>query len=98
MIGDHLGGLVGLGLLAFGAVGGPAHGVTSRERFDSSGWRKERQPGNGWSMSHRVYIRELDLMLKRDEARLLLESTTRARSLFGCRDSHCLSAQRSGHA
>jgi hypothetical protein len=28
-------------------------------------------------------------MLKRDEARLLLESTTRARSLFGCRDSHC---------
>jgi hypothetical protein len=89
VIGDHVGGLVGLGLLAFGAVGRLAHGVTSRERFDSSAWRKERQPGNGWSMSHRVYIRELDLALKRDEARLLLESTTRARSLFGCRDSHC---------
>jgi hypothetical protein len=40
-------------------------------------------------MPPRVYIRELDLMLKRDQARLLLESTARARSLFGCRDSHC---------
>ncbi|MGH6899317.1 MAG: hypothetical protein ACREJ5_22660 [Geminicoccaceae bacterium] len=40
-------------------------------------------------MPHRVYIRELDLMLKPDEARLLLESTTRARSMFGCHDRHC---------
>jgi hypothetical protein len=89
VIGDHVGGLVGLGLLAFGAVSGIAHGVTLHERFDTSHWRKERQPGHGWSMPPRVYIRELDLMLKRDQARLLLESTARARSLFGCRDSHC---------
>jgi hypothetical protein len=89
VIGDHVGGLVGLGLLAFGAVGGIAHGVTLHERFDTSGWRKERQPGSGWLMPHRVYIRELDLMLKPHQARLLLESTTRARSLFGCRDLHC---------
>ena len=89
VIADHVGGLVGLGLLAFGAVGGIAHGVTLHERFDTSPWRKERQPGHGWSMPHRVYIRELDLLLKRAEAELLLESTARARSLFGCRDSHC---------
>lgn len=89
VVGDHIGGLVGLGLLAFGAVGGIAHGVTLHERFDFSGWRRERQPGSGWLMPHRVYIRELDLMLTRRQARLLLESTTRARSLFGCRDSHC---------
>ena len=89
VVGDHVGGLIGLGLLAFGAVGGIAHGVTMRERFDASSWKKERQPGSGWSIPKRVYIHELDLMLKQDEARLLLESTTRARSLFGCRDRHC---------
>jgi hypothetical protein len=89
LVGDHVGGLVGLGLLAFGAVSGMAHGVTLHERFDSSPWRKQRQPGRGWSMPPRVYIRELDLMLNRDQARLLLESTARARSLFGCRNSHC---------
>lgn len=89
VLGDHVGGLVGLGLLAFGAVSGIAHGVTLKERFDSSHWRKERHAGHGWSMPPRVYIRELDLMLKRDQARLLLESTARARSVFGCRDRHC---------
>lgn len=47
VIGDHVGGLVGLGLLAFGAVGGIAHGVTLHERFDTSRWRKERRPGHG---------------------------------------------------
>jgi hypothetical protein len=89
VVGDHIGGLVGLGLLAFGAVSGIAHGVTMQERFDTSHWRKERQPGNGWSIAHRVYIRELDLMLKPAEARLLLESSACARSVFGCRDRHC---------
>jgi hypothetical protein len=33
-------------------------------------------------MPKRVYVHELDLMLKPDEARLLLEGTTRARSLI----------------
>lgn len=89
VVGDHVGGLVGLGLLAFGAVSGIAHGVTMQERFDASHWKKERQPGNGWSIAKRVYVRELDLLLKADEARLLLESTTRARGLFGCRNHHC---------
>ena len=39
-------------------------------------------------MPKRVYVRELDLLLKPDEARLLLESAARARSLFGCRERH----------
>jgi hypothetical protein len=40
VVGDHVGGLVGLGMLAFGAVGGIAHGVTMHERFDTSRWRR----------------------------------------------------------
>jgi len=89
VIGDHVGGLLGLGLLAFGAVGAIAHGITLQERFDTSQWKKERQPGKAWSMPTRVYVRELDLLLKPDEARLLFESAIRAHSLFECRDGHC---------
>ena len=89
VVADHVGGLVGLGLLVFGAVGGIAHGVTMHERFDASRWRKERQPGTGWSIARRIYLRDLDLMLKPEEARLLLESSARARGLFGCPDRHC---------
>jgi hypothetical protein len=89
VIGDHVGGLIGLGLLAFGAVSGIAHGVTMHERFDTAHWRRERQPGKGWSLAHRVYVPELDLLLRPPEARLLLESSVRARNLFGCRDTHC---------
>jgi hypothetical protein len=89
VIGDHVGGLVGLGLLAFGAVGGIAHGVTMQERFDATNWRRVAESKNAWSMPKRVYVHDLDLMLKPDEARLLLEGVSRARSLFGCRDRHC---------
>lgn len=89
IIGDQVGGLIGLGLLAFGAVGGIGHGVTLQERFDASYWKRPRAPGNARSMPRRVYVRPLDLMLKSAEAGLLLESSSRARSLFGCRDSHC---------
>jgi hypothetical protein len=89
VIGDHVGGLIGLGLLAFGAVSGIAHGVTMHERFDTAHWRRERHPGKGWSLAHRVYVPELDLLLRPPEARLLLESSVRARNLFGCRDTHC---------
>ena len=89
VIGDHVGGLVGLGLLAFGAVGRITHGVTSTGAFRHFALEKKRQPGNGWSMPHRVYVRELDLMLNPDEAGVLLDGASRARSLFGCRNRHC---------
>lgn len=40
IVADHAGGLMGLALLAFGAVGGLSHGVTLGERFDTAGWHK----------------------------------------------------------
>ncbi|MFQ5954119.1 MAG: hypothetical protein ACE5JZ_03545 [Kiloniellales bacterium] len=89
IVGDQVGGLIGLGLLAFGAVGGITHGVTLQERFDASYWRRPRARGKARSMPRRVYVRELDLMLKPSEAKLLLGSSSRARALFGCRDGHC---------
>ncbi len=88
VIGDHLGGLPGLGALAFGAVGGIAHGVTMLQSFKAAGWRRPRSPGNG-GPSRRIYIPQLDLLLKRDGAKALLESSPRVRALCGCRDTHC---------
>ena len=89
LIGDQIGGLVGLGLLAFGPIGGIAHGVTMKERFSVPYWRRPREDGNNRSMQRRVYVRGLDLMLKPAEAKILLESSSQARAQFGCRDSHC---------
>lgn len=88
IVADHMGGLVGLSLLAFGAVGGLAHGVTLGERFHCAHWIKPRQ-GKAFSQGVRIYIPGLDMMLPRVEAEKFFESATKARSHFGCRDTSC---------
>lgn len=88
VIADHVGGLVGLALVSFGATSGLAHGVTYAERFNSANWRKV-QDGDKFSMHPRVYVPQLDLHLKPAEARSLLEHSPRARGLFGCNDTRC---------
>lgn len=88
IIADHVGGLIGLCLLAFNATGGLAHGVTLSERFDTTHWRRPRAEG-GFGPHRRVYIPQLDLMLKPTEARMLLDTSSRAKALFGCRDDKC---------
>lgn len=47
LVADHIGGLLGMSLLAFGAVGGIAHGVTLGERFDAKNWRQPKR-GRGF--------------------------------------------------
>jgi hypothetical protein len=88
LVADHVGGLAGLALLAFGAVGGIAHGITLGERFDANAWRKPRS-GGGFGAHRRVYFPSLDLMLKPAQAKALLGVSPRARSLFGCKDTDC---------
>lgn len=88
VIADHVGGMAGLSLLAFGATGGIAHGITMGERFDASGWRHPRG-GNPFSPARRVYVPGLDLLLKPTEAKALFDSSTRARGMFGCTDTDC---------
>jgi hypothetical protein len=87
LVGDHIGGLPGLGALAFGAVGGIAHGVTMQQNFHASNWRRPRRKGNGGA-SWRVYVPQLDLLLKRSVAEELL-AAPRIRAACGCRDTHC---------
>ena len=88
VIADHVGGLVGLSLLAFGAAGGIAHGVTHGERFSSSHLRRPRGEG-GFGIARRIYVPQLDLLLKPAHAKALLRASPRAKAMFGCRDTHC---------
>ncbi|MGH6796522.1 MAG: hypothetical protein ACREDH_15300 [Methylocella sp.] len=88
VVGDHVGGLPGLGVPAFGAVGGIAHGVTLQQAFKTSNWRQPRSPQRG-GVSWRVYIPQLDVLLKPRVAEKLLGTSPRIKALCGCRDTHC---------
>jgi O6-methylguanine-DNA--protein-cysteine methyltransferase len=91
VVADYVGGLPGLGALAFGAVGGIAHGVTVNQSFRVSSWRrppKEDEERSG-GMAVRVYIPTLDILVKREEARKFFESSQRVKSKHVCRDTHC---------
>ena len=88
VVGDHVGGLPGLGGLAFGAVGGLAHGVTMHQNFKASSWRHPRVPGSG-GPGWRVYIPQLDLLLKPRLAAELFATSSKIKAICGCRDMHC---------
>lgn len=89
LVGDHVGGFPGLGVLAFGAVGGIAHGVTMQQSFRASGWRRPPVEGGGFGPSWRVYIPQLDLLLKTKAAQALFAASPKIKAMCGCRDTHC---------
>ncbi len=89
LVGDHIGGLPGLGVLAFGAVGGIAHGVTMQQSFRASGWRRPPVEGSGFGPSWRVYVPQLDVLLKPKAAQALFAASPKIRAMCGCRDTHC---------
>ena len=54
---DYVGGLVGLGALAFGIVSGIAHGIGERDRFDARSRHKpEPQPTEDRSFGRPIYV------------------------------------------
>jgi hypothetical protein len=88
IVADHVGGLPALGALAFGAVGGIAHGVTMQQNFKASSWRRPRVPSSG-GPAWRVYLPQLDMLVKPAVAEAFLARSTRVRGRYGCRDTHC---------
>ena len=88
VVGDYIGGLPGLGALAFGAIGGMAHGVTMQQNFKAANWRRPPVPGSG-GPARRVYMPQLDMLMPRKMAEALLATSPRIRALCGCRDTHC---------
>jgi hypothetical protein len=91
VVGDHIGGSTGLGALAFGAVGGIAHGVTVQQNFKAASWRRPPPCGDkgSWGASWGVYIPQLDLLLRPKRAEQPLETSLRIKAMCGCRDTHC---------
>jgi hypothetical protein len=85
IVADYTGGVPALGLLAFGAVRGIAHGIAQSEKFSTTSWRKPRTDsfGAGW----RVYCPPLGLTLTRKEAVALFDSSPKAKALFGNRNT-----------
>jgi hypothetical protein len=88
LIADHVAGLPSLASLAFGAVGGIAHGVMMHEGFKASGWRTPPN-GNARTPSPRVYLQGLDILVSRDQAAQFLEYSTRVKGQHACRDPRC---------
>lgn len=89
LIGDMMGGLRGLSALAFGAIGGIAHGITQKENFNAASLTSLRkEDAKGFSLSPRVYIPALDMHMKKDEAEVFF-SAKFAKSRFSCMDSSC---------
>lgn len=86
LIADQVGGLIGLALAAFGAVGGICHGVAEMENFRTSGWN--RPPGGGGSSEKRIYLPQLDIYLYKSKAEIFMAGRN-ARSLVTCNDRKC---------
>lgn len=89
LIADHVGGLPGLAAVAFGGVGGMAHGVTVNQGFTASAWRRPRKEGRGGGPERRVYLPQLDMLVNPEAARQFILSSQRVRSRHVCRDAHC---------
>lgn len=88
LVADHVGGLPGLGTLAFGAVGGIAHGVTMNQGFTAARWRHPRKKGGGGN-ERRIYLPQLDMLVKSDVAKQFIASSQRVRSQHVCPTPHC---------
>ena len=88
LVANHIGGgMFGLSLLAFGAVGGIAHGVMQNESYQTSHLKKPRKPSK-FGRKRLVYVPSIDAMLPCKEAEILL-SSRRAKAHFACTDSRC---------
>jgi hypothetical protein len=88
LVADHVAGLPSLAALAFGAVGGIAHGIMMFEGFKASGWRRPPS-GKPRTPSPRVYLQGLDMLVSREHAAEFFEHSTRVRGQHACRDPRC---------
>lgn len=87
IIADGVGGLAALGIVAFGAASGIAHGVAELERFDARGWDKPRSSGGGGNET-RILIPGLDRLLNMQQMELLMAAPG-GRRICSCSDRSC---------
>ena len=88
---DYVGGLVGLGALAFGVVSGIAHGIGERDRFHARSWHKppkERTSETSFRRTMYVPLPGLDRSFRKADLEAIA-STPRGRRLVACDDRQC---------
>ena len=84
---DHVGGLVGTAALAFRIVGGIAHGIGERERFDARDWHKPPKARTGEEFRRAVLlpVSDLDRSFRRKEFDVIVAARG-GRRLVACGD------------
>ena len=60
-----------------------------QQSFRTAGWRRPPVAGGGFGPSWRVYVPQLDLLLKLKTAEALLAASPKIKAMCGCRDTHC---------
>ena len=88
VVADHASGIPALALMAFGGVGGAAHGVMMLEGFKASSWKRPTT-GTPRLPAPRAYVHGLDLLVPKADAARLIEHSTRVRAQHVCRDPQC---------
>lgn len=87
LVGEHTG-AVGVGLMAFGALGGIESGVTVNETTDLSRWlRKPKKSGGGGGQA-RIYLHQLGAFLELSKAQTLLNRPG-MKAAHACLDTSC---------
>lgn len=86
LVGEHTG-AVGVGLMAFGALGGVESGVTVNDHTNLSDWLQVRPRGGGGGEA-RIYLHELGAFLDRTKASQLL-SRPGMKAAHACLDTSC---------
>lgn len=85
---DGVAGLPAFALLAFGAAGGIAHGVTEQERFEGNAYHKQPRKSSGGSTPARALVAGLDRQLTRQQYDTIANAVG-GRALIACTDRQC---------
>lgn len=85
LVADHITGVSGLAIVAFGAAGGLVHGIGTKESFRSSDWFK---PPAAFGIKARVFIPDADLYIQKETLEPLLKDPA-LRTKFGCTRKYC---------
>lgn len=87
LVGEHTG-AVGVGLMAFGALGGVESGITVNDHTDLSDWLRVPKKRGGGGGEARMYLHQLGAFLDRSKADALL-SRPGMKAAHACLDTSC---------
>jgi hypothetical protein len=88
IVGDNIAGLNGLAALAFGAIGGIAHGVGIGETFNNGTWKRSPTSGGQGGTGTRVLVPLLDRNFKLAQLKAIMEARG-GRRMAACHDPTC---------